>query len=101
MKKTFNGRVKGKVFKTLIEETVTVLATEGNKVGGDSPTLLNFSVKIPALREIGSKQVANTVESFAEKVMDEMSSKLDGFYLITQTIGKGKVVAIFTKQEPK
>lgn len=99
--KTFNGRVKGKVFKTLIEETVTVLATEGNKVGGDSPTLLNFSVKIPALREIGSKQVANTVESFAEKVMDEMSSKLDGFYLITQTIGKGKVVAIFTKQEPK
>ncbi len=99
--KTFNGMVKGKKFKTLIDETVTVLATTGNKIGGDSPTALYYGVTIPALREIGKKQVANTVESFAETVMEEMSSKLEGFYLITQTVGKGKVIAIFTKQEPK
>jgi hypothetical protein len=99
--KTFNGMVKNKKFKTLIDETVKTLATTGDKVGKESPTMMNYGVLIPALREIGGKQTANSVEAFSEKVFEEMSSKLEGFYLITQTVGKGKVIAIFTKQEPK
>jgi hypothetical protein len=100
--KTFNGYVKGKKFKTLIDETVKKLSKTGDKVGADAPTMLNYLVKIDALQDIGGgKTSANSVETFAEKVFEEMSNKLEGFYLITSSVGKGKVVAIFTKQEPK
>lgn len=103
--KTFNSYINAdgeKVkFSELVDEAVEELSKKGTAFGTQTSTRREYDVLIDSkTTNRKGKPVSNSYEKVAEK-MAQYLKKYSDLHAYTKPVGKGKVVVIFTKEEPK